>query len=604
MGGICLLGLVMAGHVTAAVVATPPAATIPGELVIQETTFQSAGFEWRIDGDANGDATVHVTYRPVGEEAWREAQPLFRVENTDYRNRSNDRIYKEELQQQPFGNKLAGSLFNLQENTAYDARFELSDPDGGAAVRLITVRTRQAQEPPPSARVLHVIPGTGGGKGTPAEPFEGCAAADAAAKPGDVILLHAGVYPPLTPTSDGEPGRPIVWRGVDSTQVIIRGEGPAFAGASSQCAVDLRGRSFVHVESLSIRDSGWGVRLENASDCVVRWCAISRCDIGIGAWATHSRAKRCVISDNTLVGEKQWSMGIERGASRGVLGARGIIVTGDGHVIRHNRIEGFQDGIALGGVDVDAHGIADYAPNTSIDIHHNEIVSCLDTALELDWARSNVRCFDNRITNARNGVSGSPVFGGPLYIVRNAFINTLYSVRLQNEPSGVVLVHNTGFAKSGLQLNGNHLFTRNNVFAAARATVIHGFPVERVDFACNGYLRSGEADHFFVGIEPYGYKTLDDYRINMNQEDRGRMLQLSDFVGARMCDLSYQRPGDLDARPSDHSNVIDAGVTLANLNDGYSGAAPDLGCYEHGSSVPHYGPRTPTTHTPNTGDSP
>ena len=37
--------------------------------------------------------------------------------------------------------------------------------------------------------------------------------------------------------------------------------------------------------------------------------------------------------------------------------------------------------------------------------------------------------------------------------------------------------------------------------------------------------------------------------------------------------------------------AIDRGCVLPNINDGHSGSAPDLGCYEATAAVPHYGPR-------------
>jgi hypothetical protein len=47
------------------------------------------------------------------------------------------------------------------------------------------------------------VPGNGGGTGTPADPFQGIAAADAIAQPDDLFLLHAGDY---TSTSLGLSG--------------------------------------------------------------------------------------------------------------------------------------------------------------------------------------------------------------------------------------------------------------------------------------------------------------------------------------------------------------------------------------------------------------
>jgi hypothetical protein len=38
--------------------------------------------------------------------------------------------------------------------------------------------------------------------------------------------------------------------------------------------------------------------------------------------------------------------------------------------------------------------------------------------------------------------------------------------------------------------------------------------------------------------------------------------------------------------------AVDAGIRLPNVNDRYTGKAPDLGCYELGEPPPHYGPRT------------
>jgi hypothetical protein len=45
-------------------------------------------------------------------------------------------------------------------------------------------------------------------------------------------------------------------------------------------------------------------------------------------------------------------------------------------------------------------------------------------------------------------------------------------------------------------------------------------------------------------------------------------------------------------------NAVDAGIPLPNINDDYLGAAPDLGAYEVGADLPHYGPRTIASLTP------
>jgi hypothetical protein len=40
-----------------------------------------------------------------------------------------------------------------------------------------------------------------------------------------------------------------------------------------------------------------------------------------------------------------------------------------------------------------------------------------------------------------------------------------------------------------------------------------------------------------------------------------------------------------------HSNALDAGLPLPNINDDYAGERPDLGALERGREAPHYGVR-------------
>ena len=48
----------------------------------------------------------------------------------------------------------------------------------------------------------------------------------------------------------------------------------------------------------------------------------------------------------------------------------------------------------------------------------------------------------------------------------------------------------------------------------------------------------------------------------------------------------------MDLQLAAGSAAVDKGVVLAGINDGFAGAAPDLGAYELGVAPPVYGPRT------------
>ena len=73
------------------------------------------------------------------------------------------------------------------------------------------------------------------------------------------------------------------------------------------------------------------------------------------------------------------------------------------------------------------------------------------------------------------------------------------------------------------------------------------------------------------------------------------MVDYDIFVDAAMPDLDdptrLYDPEDVDLRLRRGAAAIDAGVVLPNINDGYEGRAPDLGAYEFGRELPHYGPR-------------
>jgi hypothetical protein len=179
----------------------PPNAVVPGELFIEPATLINLGFEWLIQGDDNRDASVAVTFRAHGENEWRDALPLLRLQG--------ERIYAESRIDVVAPNMFAGSVLDLRPDTPYEVRFVMSDPDGvaGVAERTVVVRTRAEPMRSANGRVFHVYPhGFTGQKIEPA--FEGlmcaynewCAGTDWATagrprvRPGDTILVHAGVY--------------------------------------------------------------------------------------------------------------------------------------------------------------------------------------------------------------------------------------------------------------------------------------------------------------------------------------------------------------------------------------------------------------------------
>ncbi len=104
--------------------ARPAAAAVrvtPGELVIDPPTLINLGFEWLMEGDDNRNASVDVSYRKVGETAWKKGMPL--AASARRARRRSPTCSTSSLP-----NMFAGSILDLEPDTAYEARFVLTDP--------------------------------------------------------------------------------------------------------------------------------------------------------------------------------------------------------------------------------------------------------------------------------------------------------------------------------------------------------------------------------------------------------------------------------------------------------------------------------------------
>ena len=183
------------------------------EFSVEPPTLLSLGFDWKISGDDNRNAQVDLTYRKKGDAVWKKGLSLLRLQR-EWVNGGPPQVTDNPLMPRfPFDyvvpNMFSGSALNLEPDTEYECRLVLSDPDGvrGEAAKTVTVRTRREPRPASGGRTYHVYPvGWTGPKEEPA--FTGLMSAyytgtahydyqnayPPRVKPGDVILVHAGLY--------------------------------------------------------------------------------------------------------------------------------------------------------------------------------------------------------------------------------------------------------------------------------------------------------------------------------------------------------------------------------------------------------------------------
>ena len=523
----------------------------PGALSVPSPTLEHLTLLWEIEGDENFDASATVRYRAIGG-AWQEGTPLVRAvpgQNVGF----------------SWPSRFSGTVFGLQPATDYEVELHLSDPDGGCAIETLEAATRPIPEAMPGAPVTAVAPGS-------------LDAALSAAAPGDVLELAAGTYAGFTVPNDGTLDAPIVVRAVGD--VTIDGD------------VRIDGRQYVIVEGLHVQGQ---IKFNGGVGIAVKGCTVDAVADGI---AMLTRGEDAYIADNVVTGVTTWTES-SVGADGNNLG-EGIVVTGPGHVIEHNRVTGFRDAISLleDGEAVD---------QWSIDILRNDVYEAADDGVEADFCFHNCRILENRLTNTFIALSSQPGLGGPTWFVRNTAYNVILSAfKLQRSSVGDIVLHNT-VVKNGdaLGIYTDDVFYlqvfRNNLFIGGPGGEYNGWSsgtgdvirLVAADATVNlDYDAYGSTTGAFAGrIGDVTFGSLAELQ-TMTTEEHAVQVDLGVFEAAVAYPSSpFPAAAAVDLRPAAGSAVIDAGVPIAGINDDYTGSAPDIGAHEQGAEPPAWGPR-------------
>ncbi len=629
--------------------------TTTGEFVVEPPTLISLGFEWYIQGDENRNAEVQSFYRKKGETAWHNGLPLLRI--------NGERTRYVDILDYTAPNLFAGSIFDLDPDTTYECRFVLKDPDGvrGISRKFVTVHTRPEPQPYKTGRVYHVYPD--GYQGTRAEPaFTGLLAAyytsaqggdwsrasPARVRPGDTILMHAGVYKddrtdysheimsstklccgtPWNGTyflnQSGTADRPIAIKAAGDGEVILDGDG-------NHVLFNVMGADYLYFEGITFRSTDMAIEAGQKGIAGSKGLSVKHCrftDVGVAVHSDYSGTKNFYIADNVMIGRfdptivfgwlniAPWKDHPQFEELHRIKSYYAVSVYGSGHVMAFNYVANFHDGL-----DHATYGMPDNYPHTprdrmpvSIDIYNNDVTNMHDNCFEADGAMYNIRIFRNRCFNAATGaMSPQPIFGGPAYFIRNVVYNGAYGpLKIHNSPSGVLVYQNTYIGEIAQLSPASNMHFRNNlilgqgmkplVFAIDTYTNystsnFNGFlPNRDSEFAYQWSSPAfGTPAEYSTPLEVRRYRTLAEYAKATGQDRQSRELDFSVFRKAAAPDFTHPtrvvRTDEVDLRLREGSAAVDGGTVLPNITDGYTGKAPDLGAYELGADIPHYGPR-------------
>jgi hypothetical protein len=595
--------------------------------------------------DPDGDATAGVEYRPSGSGAYREGFPLSRVAATRFVGSlfwlEPGTAYDVRVTfSDPDGGPLDGSTVTGTASTR--AEIAIPAPDRSYYVSPAGSGTACSEAAPCSLAGGLNQAGPGdevvlrGGvyyqeemdllrSGTAGAPiviraYDGETAALDGADPDSAtfpwVHLGGGIYRTTVNvpgthlvTADGD--RLFPYQSLAGLQNLSHGGTPGFYGDDTTLYVHLAGdadpngaamivsrreyafyveQDYIYFLNLTFRHYGQGdypkaVYFYDASDNLVQGCTFAANDLGIGIkYGSH----RNVIQDNEFydtIFDWPWESVKEVGG----LEDGGIAfydpATGRGNVIRRNIFHDDFDGFSVCPSDT-------AAATNETDVYDNLIYNMGDDGAETDGQCSNVRFWGNTFHDVLIGISLAPVYDGPVYAIRNLVYRTGVG---NNDYGGSPFKFNSGYGQSGpmvllhntadAAVSGNNgldikepgtwdiIYARNNVWSGTDYALSNYNEAQPVDLDYDDLYTTNPAEFVYWGSGPDRHMhDLTTFQSLTGQESHGLDVE----------------PGFANAAGGDYtlaltSDLIDAGAVIPGVNDGYDGAAPDIGAFEYQS---------------------
>jgi len=351
--------------------------------------------------------------------------------------------------------------------------------------------------------------------------------------------------------------------------VIVRGL--TLKGAKQDAIRVLPGAHDVVIEDNDI--SGWG-RLR-AKGTPGGWDVGVDMDSGVRAVCTKDwRMERVIVQKNRIhdprYGANSWSWGHPAGPQ-----AITYSHCGGNHVIRWNEIYSserhyFND--AIGGED----NFSDIGfPNADSDIYGNRISHAWDDGIEAEGGNRNVRIWGNWLDLTATGVASTVTNGGPIYVFRNVYNRSRKMSQRAPEADD-----RGPFAKAG----------DGEGFGGGRRYFFHNTLLQPAGNQGAGAGISGNSNQPLtntVSRNNIWYIWKPNWEAINEAGGRGNDFDYDVYNGKLTAYRGAEQHGT-NAAPS-RDNTVDRAVRLANFNDGYVGAAPDVGAQEIGAPPLRFG---------------
>lgn len=331
----------------------------------------------------------------------------------------------------------------------------------------------------------------------------------------------------------------------------------------------LDGSEYVVVDGLEVRYFGkYGIHV-NGSNNVVQNCRIHHEDVGIHIYSKdvdNTTIQDCEVSQ-TGVWRWPWHMTKATRYEVDAIGAR----AGRGTVVRRNEVSGSFDGIGLSVWEA----LREPGWMQDTDINDNHIYDIGDDGCEPEGTCTNLRFWGNRIHGCLMVQSIAPVTVGPCYFINETYYDARLGVlKIKVRTSGVVYLYNCTFAALGWRQavwdyggRWDNLHFRNCIFYGTDGVFgDDGGGKENVTFDYNCLYTTLPGR--FLRWRGKEYGDIEEFRAD-GYEEHGISADPK-FVDADSGDFRLEAT----------SPAIDRGVEIPGINEGFVGAAPDMGSHE------------------------
>jgi len=396
-----------------------------------------------------------------------------------------------------------------------------------------------------------------------------------AAVSGDLILIKAGTY-----NEEVNVTKPLAFDDFGDGQVWVSGN----CSRNSGFVVD--SISNVSIKDIGIKKTkGPGIYLSDADNITIDSVRIQDYNCldgqdqymaGVASWGG---GKNLTVKNSTIIRRVELS-GTLDGFGNGVWVKNSSSTDGGGHYFGYNTIIGGYDGFGGEPEDVD---YGSFNKNTIIE--NNTITDCGDDGIQSEGGNQNNIIRNNIIKRCLIGIAFTPSLTGPLTILRNVITEPVNRYGLgsamfkmgDGSVGQVKIYHNSFYAGSTIsdgpkQTNGgglSNLDFKNNAIYASR----YVYETGESPTGTSNYSALFTTDSTrFIKWAGTTYGSLSSFRSSTGQELNG--ITTSDF-GWDTATLQLKLG----------SPLIDKATVIAGINDGYVGAAPDIGAFEFGSQT-------------------